>query len=160
MHKLSISTTPTSNNPTELPPSPRRRGQRNINETVISACRGAQLILGILILSLSASLSTRWTALSTTCGPGPNTTDCSKTLQGAGGLKYCVFVGVWVLFDFGLWVVDAFVMKNGIPTIVLIFGGQFTGGFAMGGGCVSNPFLFLIRVETSLAGGGWCWGVC
>lgn len=93
-----------------------------------------QIILAILILSLSASLAVRWSNLETSCRPEPYDDECSKIISGAGGLKYCVFVGVWVLFDVVLWGFDSLITS--LHWYLLVLSSQVTGGFALGGGCV------------------------
>jgi hypothetical protein len=95
---------------------------------------GQQVIIGLIVLGLSSSLAVRWSGLRSNCGAGPYDEDCSTIVSGAGGMKYCVFVGVWILFDFALWALDA--CFNILPLWVVLASGNMTGGFAMGGGCV------------------------
>lgn len=92
-----------------------------------------QVIFGCIILALSISLSVRWDNLSHGCA-GSSTKECDKVNSGVGGLKYCIAVGVYALFDTLIWAADAFWIS--LPWWVIYGSAQMTGGLALGGGCV------------------------
>ncbi len=81
---------------------------------VLRAFRALQVTLGLNILILSASLLTRWSSLQSHC---LDAEDCSKLASGVGGLKYCVFVGVWVLLDAAIYAINTHV--TAVPMVMI-----------------------------------------
>lgn len=65
------------------------------------------MVSAVIILVVSARLTQRWTEINHLCG-GESDKECEKIAVGLGGIKFCIAVGAWALFDTMLWLVDTY----------------------------------------------------
>ncbi|KAK0293906.1 hypothetical protein LTR35_000514 [Friedmanniomyces endolithicus] len=99
--------------------------------------RGAQVLLSLVLLVLSATLLSQASTRLTHCNALDNVGEdsCSTQRRAVGVLKYCLFpacfgtaaasIGIFATFTPAVWPVLTIVLDN------------LTGGFSMGAGCVS-----------------------
>ncbi|KAK1058636.1 hypothetical protein LTR74_013274 [Friedmanniomyces endolithicus] len=121
--------------------------------------RGAQILLNLVLLVLSATLLSQATTRLTHCNALDNVGEdsCSTQRRAVGVLKYCLFpacfgtaaasIGIFATFTPVVWPVLTIVLDN------------LTGGFSMGAGCSIAAMMNVHPKPCAVWGGSLCDGL-